>query len=279
MHKSKCGLINRMKRTLLLFALFILCQVLVTGSLVYVSGLRAYGNDTLPRLAILDFKSDASLEKKALSISELLRNEFARRKQYQVLERSQIDSLLREHQLIQSGVAEKKEAVKLGKLVSARKVMIGRVIKYGDTIVISGRIIDIEKGIADSGANASACPDDDILEVVSLFVDNITGEKGASESEVRIKAGKKTYSTWEDITVTFSNFPGTRHDYISLAEKGSGPDDYYTYQYTRSKTSGSITFRGGVARPGTYEVRAHTKYSEGKVEYQASYTITVESRR
>ena len=268
-----------MKRIIQIIALFIATQALMSGTYATLPALYAENNTGLLRLAILDFKSDPILATKALSISEVLRNEFARRKQYQVLERSQIDTLLKEHQLIQSGVAEKSEAVRLGKIVSAQKVMIGRVIKYGDTLVISGRIIDIEKGIADSGANVSAGPDDDILKVVSLFVDKITGEKVTSETEVQIKAEKRNYSTWEDITVIFDNFPGTKYDYISLAEKGAGPDDYYTYQYTRKMENGSITFRGGVSRPGTYEVRAHTKYGEGEVEYQASYTIMVEYSR
>ena len=77
-------------------------------------------------------------------ISEMVAGELSNRPGLVVIERSAIESILRELQVQRSGLTTA-DAVRIGRGLNARKVLIGSVRRFGDdTYIILVRSVDVE---------------------------------------------------------------------------------------------------------------------------------------
>ena len=66
---------------------------------------------------------------------------------FQLVERTELDKVLRELKIQNSGLVDSATARKLGKLVGARAVLVGSISDRKDSIVINARLIDTETGL------------------------------------------------------------------------------------------------------------------------------------
>jgi hypothetical protein len=124
-------------------------------------------------LAVMDFIDDGVSKKLASKISEMIRNSLINKGGYTVVERSQMNLILKEQGFQMSGCTDTSCAVKIGKLLSARKMLMGKVMKIGKSIIISGRIVDVEMGIGEAAFNAKASNVDELFNAVNEFVNNM----------------------------------------------------------------------------------------------------------
>lgn len=106
-------------------------------------------DQNLLRIAIMDLQPQGVDEKHADIVSELLRSDFANNDNYILLERKEIKTILQEQQFQLTGCVDRSCAVKIGKLLSAQKVIVGTLSKLGDLYIIHVRLVDVEKGIID----------------------------------------------------------------------------------------------------------------------------------
>ena len=143
------------------------------------------------RIAVMDFRADGISKEKALRTSELIRTEIVNTKAYTVIERNQMDMVFKEHGIQQTGVIDDAYAIKMGQLLSAQKILIGTVMQLGDSIIISGRIVDIEKGVAEFAVNQSAANENQLLEATRLFCKKLTGTSSQT-AEISGTKKKKT---------------------------------------------------------------------------------------
>lgn len=183
------------------------------------------------RLAVMEFKADGVPRFQALRILELIRTAIINTGNYTVLERTQMDMILREQGFLQAWIFDDRSAARAGKILPTQKILVGTMMKLGNSIVISGRIVDVEKGSADKGANEEAASEDDLLHTVTAFCEKLPGSGSDSDSmpsdkprvtpgektepafnmgEVKFKTSKKVYAAYEQITIEFSNLGGTR---------------------------------------------------------------------
>jgi TolB-like protein len=275
-----------------------------------------FGHAGKDRLAVMDFRADGLSQCDALRISELIRTEIINTKVYTVIERNQMDMVLKEQGIQQTGALSDEYALKVGELLSAQKILIGTAMKLGKSIIISGRIVDIEKGIAEFGAQQSAAGEDELLEATALFCKKLTGQSShtatiastkkytettksdknngksaqsitkkasdtekASESKTEnlgfvVKPNKTVYAPYEEIILEFSNFPGNKYDWISIATPGSENTDYQAYAYTvEGLKNGTINLEGIEA--GKYEIRYYYDWENGKYDYHVLGHLTV----
>ncbi len=140
--------------------------------------------DAKMRIAVLDFRAEGVDEQTARNISDLIRTELINTDYYTVIERKQMDMILKEQGFQQTGCTDENCAVQIGKLLSAKKILIGSVMRIGKSIVINGRIVDVEKGVAEFGEKAEAKTQDQILDAVSEFSKKLTmriQQKGGDE--------------------------------------------------------------------------------------------------
>jgi hypothetical protein len=143
------------------------------------------------RIAVMDFKADGVSERITRVISNMVRNRFINSGKFTVLERGQMDTILKSQGFDQLGCTDSSCAVEMGKLLSARKIMIGEVSSLGGTrILINIRIVDVEKGISEFSEEDKATSEeyvDQAAERITVkLISRISGEKVSDLKEVRI---------------------------------------------------------------------------------------------
>ncbi len=87
---------------------------------------------------------------------ELIHNtavtEISRSGSMEVLEREKLEAVLEEQELALSGLMDTEKAVEVGRLMAARFMLTGTVVEMTETLIVFGRIINIETGRIESAA-------------------------------------------------------------------------------------------------------------------------------
>jgi len=110
---------------------------------------------------------------------------------YTIVDRSKMNKIMEQHELQMTGLVDEKNAVKIGKLLSANKILAGTVSKIGSKYVISGRLVDVEKGVASFGHNEYTWNISDLDFCTQRFCDNLVKKMSGKYQEpekTRIKA-------------------------------------------------------------------------------------------
>jgi TolB-like protein len=134
------------------------------------------------RIVVMDLKADGVSDQIARTVSNMLRTEFINMNEFTVVERAQMDAILKEQGVQQSGCTDQACAVQMGRLMSARKILVGEVSPMGKSIITTVRIVDVEKGVSEFAATQKAASE----EVLDVAVGDIA-EKLAD----RIRKGSK----------------------------------------------------------------------------------------
>jgi TolB-like protein len=100
-----------------------------------------------PTLAILDLDAQGVSRVEAGAVSDALRNAMAELKEYTVVERGQMQEILKEQGFQQTGCTSSECAVEAGKLLGARYLVVGGVGKLGETYVLNVRVVDVQTGV------------------------------------------------------------------------------------------------------------------------------------
>lgn len=122
-------------------------------------------------IAVTDFAAKDIPSNVAMNVSELIRTELINSGRYTVIERSQMKEILKEQGFQQTGCTDVNCAVKMGKLLSAKKILVGSVMKLGSKLIISGRVVDVERGVGERAAKGNANSLDQLDRGVTEFVD------------------------------------------------------------------------------------------------------------
>jgi len=109
-----------------------------------------------PRLAIADFSitGDVGIAQAGKAVSELLVTEVSQAR-YRVMERSQLEALLKEHQVTMAELAAEPGKLKGKPFSNVRYLLVGSVVKLG-TLSVSARVVDMQTGEVTAKARVSA---------------------------------------------------------------------------------------------------------------------------
>ncbi len=113
---------------------------------VLIFSLRFLFATDKPVIAVSDFTSGNIPKHIAILIRENITTYLIQTNKYTIVERSEISKIIKEHKLSTSDLASKNRAIKIGKLVSARGVITGTVIKTGNTYNVIIRLVDTQTG-------------------------------------------------------------------------------------------------------------------------------------
>jgi len=128
------------------------------------------------RVAVIDLKAKGISRTFAKNISELLRGQLINTGDFTVIERSQMKEILKEQGLQMTGCTDSGCAVKIGKLLTANKILVGTVMRIRRQTIVSIRIVDVEKGIGVFSASHSLNPKNDIIYDVELLTNQLTAK-------------------------------------------------------------------------------------------------------
>lgn len=125
------------------------------------------------RIAIMDLIPKDIPASLALDISEMIRAEMKKNREYVVIERSQMNELLKKFQQIEC--TNVPCALKVARLLTVRKIVIGSAAQLGATIAISGSMVDAEKGTEERSATHVAYSRKDLPNAVTQFIRKLRG--------------------------------------------------------------------------------------------------------
>ena len=103
----------------------------------------------LPTVAVLDFTSfmmgdGGAAVNLGKAITAMLVTEFSSREGIQVIERAQLNDMLREQDLVLSGRVDESSAIEIGKMLGAQYVLLGQASSIVDNLRMDIRAVDVE---------------------------------------------------------------------------------------------------------------------------------------
>ena len=137
----------------------------------------------VPYIAVFPFEdSNVKTESVKLgeSIAEMMITALIRTDSYKVIERTQLDKILEEQALGQTGAIDEETAVDVGKLLGVDAVVIGSVSYFKNNIEIDSRIINASNGEAVGATSGSTNDEGKIREQVNRMAEQL------AESAARI---------------------------------------------------------------------------------------------
>jgi TolB-like protein len=110
--------------------------------------------------AVLPFTvaaGDTVLKPLGFGLADLLVNDLSRSPQLRLVERLQTSAILRELSLVDEGVTDPRQAPRVGRLVGARRLLIGDAARGdGGTVRLSARVVDVIAGTVQELVSAEA---------------------------------------------------------------------------------------------------------------------------
>lgn len=133
------------------------------------------------RIAIIDLQGKQVSKNMASGISDIIRSDLVDTGLFLVVERNQMNEILKEQGLQMTGCTDDACAVQVGKLLSANKMLVGEITRMGRSILITIRIVDVEKGVAEYSSKEKAKSEKELDKAASRLsmklVGRITGKK------------------------------------------------------------------------------------------------------
>jgi TolB-like protein len=114
------------------------------------------------RVAVMEFRAINVAGALSAATVETLRSALIQLQRITVIERAQIEAVLREQRFNQSGLVEGASAVALGRLLGANAIVVGSVTRFGDTYLINARALDATTGEALTASQVSTVREDEI---------------------------------------------------------------------------------------------------------------------
>jgi TolB-like protein len=129
---------------------------------------------TRNRLAVIEFENASELAREqnlGAVFAEILTNYLAENTAvFDVYERAQLDSVLREQELALSDLADPEEAIKVGEITGAHLLVLGSVLQVGNNVQVAARLVETETGRI-LGSPTITIPKDAFVDITQYLVE------------------------------------------------------------------------------------------------------------
>ncbi|WP_461395493.1 formylglycine-generating enzyme family protein, partial [Deferrisoma sp.] len=112
-----------------------------------------------PVAVVADLEATGVTVDEAKAVSDLLRTELARMRRYIIVQRSQMEAIAKEMEFQMSGCTDQGCAVKLGQMLNAEKVIVGRVAKLLGKITLTAQVVDLGRNDIEAAEEVSSTPE------------------------------------------------------------------------------------------------------------------------
>jgi formylglycine-generating enzyme required for sulfatase activity len=115
--------------------------------ILFASYSPSYSQSNKPVLAIFNLQPVAPIgEGESVQITQFIQEALFYSNSYEIVERAQIDKIVKEQKYQQSGLCDDACAVAIGRQLAATKIIIGTVGRLGAAYTIQIRMLDVESG-------------------------------------------------------------------------------------------------------------------------------------
>ena len=156
---------------------------IISMLIITLISIPAYSADKM-RIAIMDLKAEGVSEGIATAVSRIMRSEFVNIGRFTVIERGQMDAILKEQGFQQTGCTDSDCAVQIGRLMSANMMLIGELNTLGNSIIMTIRVVDVEKGVIKYSARDKAQTEDYLEEATVRITRNLAQKMTGVEPKV-----------------------------------------------------------------------------------------------
>lgn len=170
---------------------FLVFIIITCQPMIFFTVLPLSANDEKIRLAVTDFKADGVPEATAGRATELLRIELVNLNKFNVIERGQMGAILKEQGLQQTGCTDLICAVEMGKLLSANKMLIGTVMNLDGSLLVTAKIVDVEKGNIDFAEKQESSGEKDLNSAMEKLAEKLSQRLEEYNSEIAAVKMKK----------------------------------------------------------------------------------------
>lgn len=150
-------------------------------------------------VAVMPFTASSAFDSGALEgLSSAMGTQLVKTGKFRVLERAQMDAILREQGLQQSGACDGGEcAIEVGKLLSVDRLVVGHVAKVGNIYTLSARLVNVESGVTERSVtrNGSTKAETVLTRAIPLAARELAGLPTPSDKEIAEK-GKYSWIWW-----------------------------------------------------------------------------------
>ena len=196
-------------------------------------------------IAVLDLDVTKGIPEEAIiSLSDLLREQLWKTGRFRVVDRNNMERVLKEQGFQLSDCTSTECAVQVGRLLGVSKMVTGNVTKLGRTYVITAQMTNVETGEIEKMASdrCPGCEVDQLLGSIDVVATSLAGVSGARKPRAAPPKPKEP----EPGKLSISSEPASATILLNGKEMGSTPN--------------LITS----LRAGTYEVRLR---KDGYLEY------------
>lgn len=138
-----------------------LALILLGISIFLLSGRSANAGEKL-KVAVYDFEAYGVPENVAQSATDLLRTELFRGGYFHVMERKQMEKILKEQKFQLSGAVAEEELINLGRILSVQLMAMGSMNRLGRKYIINLRLVDVEEGRLKAAETVEVSSEDEI---------------------------------------------------------------------------------------------------------------------
>jgi len=117
--------------------------LLVLSFLLFSTG---FAQIVKQRIAVLELEADGVSKNESVTLTNRLRSELVKTGSFTIIERGEMDEILKEQGFQLSGCTSDECAVEVGRLLNVREIAAGSIGKVGALYTVAVRLIDVESG-------------------------------------------------------------------------------------------------------------------------------------
>jgi TolB-like protein len=215
---------------------------IVLSAVLLLSASLAVALDKDITMAVFDFKANGVSESLARSVTELFLVNLVESEKIRIVERTDIEKILEEHELMLSGLTEESDAIEAGKLLSANKVLLGSVNKFGERLLLTARVVDTEQGYTEHAQKAQLDSEEDLINEINRIskriVTRVVGEPvedGRNREEERLVPLENISSLPEAIMAIVTDALSRINREMEWDEDEDGDEEEILFERSRSR--------------------------------------------
>jgi len=248
-------------------------------------------------LAILELKDKGAGNSTASILTDNLLSEFSKITDYEIVERDQLETILKEQGLQNSGLCDNNEClVEIGGLLGAQKMVTGSIGKLGKSYSLSVRIFDIQSAKSENSVTLNKkCEPEDLPDLIkqavndlSLGLERRSAPDNNSVVNIDFKEKNREFKEYQQSVESFqnkmieNNIKSTTDNIAATIASSTAA--YYAQFYSREvldKLASTKTDFGEKISPSTINMSVPNDYKveinkfEVKVIHKNGYTAIV----
>ncbi len=150
-------------------------------------------------ITVMDFSSNNFSEMDVIVFVDYLSSQIQNTGEYRVIDRMQRENILSELEFSNSGCTDESCQLEIGRLLSARKVIVGSIGSIGNKQILNVKLIDVETSETINSASKKYADMDEMLSGSDILISELFGLSVVTKTPIAVKARPDDESVIEKV--------------------------------------------------------------------------------